>query len=215
MLFDSIWHYIFEEILFHNFKYHFSRCRVRLWIFWLYSKYSLIRCSIETPNGDTRRNMTKTIHNSMYYVCFLLRLQEKWFKYLQYQLQTEEPIRTEDVFTRTVFTFECFNWQMPRPTLVVELSHSVPEVRSSPAIQRVERSKQKQRQNQLACRQSRSYRKSSPQPEWACTSSSKSTTFPCCPGQNATQAEPKPNPKAKKNKSKWLCNRSGDQLFFE
>lgn len=30
------------------------------------------------------------------------------------------PGRTEDVFTRTIFTFECFNWQMRRPTLVVE-----------------------------------------------------------------------------------------------
>jgi len=28
--------------------------------------------------------------------------------------------RTEDVFTRTIFTFECFNWQMRRPTLVAE-----------------------------------------------------------------------------------------------
>lgn len=57
---------------------------------------------------------------------------------MQYQLQTQEPSRTEDVFTRTIFTFECFNWQMPRPTLVVELSHSAPEACSSPATARRE-----------------------------------------------------------------------------
>lgn len=37
-----------------------------------------------------------------------------------FEVQNVMPVRTEDVFTRTIFTFECFNWQMRRPTLVVE-----------------------------------------------------------------------------------------------
>lgn len=104
------------------------------------------------------------------------------------------PVRTEDVFTRTIFTFECFNWQMRRPTLVVERLRLGPPTATPTRhtlLQRKRTPQQIHPRNTIG-KLAEDTRRSSPERRSHRTSSSQQTTT-FWPGQSKSKSKVKAN----------------------